>query len=277
MRFGLVTIPVALESAETRDEIDFTLLDDRDLSPIGYTKVNKKTGREVPAEHVVKGYEVRKNRFVVIEKQDLQRANPEATQTVEVFGFVDRDSIPAPYFERPYYLSPLRHGEKPYALLHEALRRTGRVGLARVVIHTRQFVAALFADGPVLTVDLLRYAHELRDPAHIDLPAAARSTSGSGAKELEMAKRLIDSMEIEWQPAKYRDEYRDDLLALIKKKAKAHGAERVAEPPLAKEPRGAEVVDLMALLKKSLEGKGRGRSAAERSARARDHRARKTA
>lgn len=270
VRFGLVTIPVALEPAETRDELDFTLLDERDLSPIGYAKVNKRTGRAVAPQHVVKGYEIRKRRYVVLTEQDLRRADPEATQTVEVFGFVEPDQIPPTFFERPYYLAPLCHGEKPYALLREALVRSGRVGLARIVIRTRQYVAALFASGPALTVNLLRYAHELRDPAELRLPAAA--AAGVERRELEMAEQLIGSLAVDWKPASYRDEYRADLLALIERKSKARGAAPAEPEPPAEEPRGAEVVDLMALLKKSLAEPGRRRSPAERAARARARR-----
>lgn len=257
LRFGLVTIPVAVHPAESPDDLDFGLLDRRSLAPVGYRRINKSTGKELPASEIVRGYEVSEGRWVVLSDADLKRANPEATQSVDIFAFVGRDEIAPIYYDRPYYLAPLKHGEKAYALLREALARSGRQALARVVLRTRQHVAAVYPLERALVLNLLRFAHELRDPAAYELPPAGLSKLGLSAKEVEMAERLIDGMVEAWEPARYKDEYRDDLLALIRRKSKSAGkAEGEAVAPAARAPK-AQVVDLMALLKKSVEEGGR--------------------
>lgn len=252
LSFGLVNIPVGLFPAESPDDLDLTLLDKRDLAPIGYNKVNKETGKPIEQSDIVKGYEVSDGKYVLLTDSDFKKANPKATQTVEIFGFLDTGAIPAVYFDRPYYLAPLKQGQKPYALLREALERSGKVGLARLVIRTRQYLAAVYPFGDVLVVNLLRYPHELRDPGVLDLP---ESKTRLTPKEVELAEKLIKGMEEDWQPKQYKDEYRDDLLALIRKKAKNPRAVE-AEPEPKAEPM-AEVVDLMALLKKSVAQKGK--------------------
>jgi DNA end-binding protein Ku len=213
INFGLVNIPVALYSAEADNSIDFDLLDKRDFSRVRYRRVNEKTGREVPWDEIVKGYEYKKGEYVALTDDDFLKANVEATQSIDIFDFVDAADISPIYFDKPYYLVPLKNGQRAYALLREVLRRTGKVGIARVVIRTRQHLAALLADGPVLILNLLRFSHELRDPSALDVPAA-RSTQGSN-QELKMAEQLVETMAGKWDPKKYRDEYHQDLLQLI--------------------------------------------------------------
>ena len=250
LRFGLVTIPVGLYAAESPDDLDLDLIDRRSQAPVGYSRINKETGRAVPAAAVVKGYAVAKGRYVVVTDQDLKRASPEATQTIDVVGFVDRAEIAPIYFDRPYYIAPTQHGGKAYALLREALAAAKRLALARLVVRTRQYVAAVYPWERVLVVQLLRYAHELRGTSDLEIPAAV-SRSAASAKELGMAERLIASMEQNWDPEEFKDEYRDQLLALIRKKARS-GKEIEVEEDSPPRPPKAEVVDLMALLQKSL-------------------------
>lgn len=250
LRFGLVTIPVGLYAAESPDDLDLDLIDRRSQAPVGYSRINKETGRAVPAAAVVKGYAVSKGRYVVVTDQDLKRASPEATQTIDVVGFVDQGEIAPIYFDRPYYIAPTQHGGKAYALLREALAASDRLALARLVVRSRQYVAAVYPWERVLVVQLLRYAHELRGTSDLEIPGTV-ARSAASAKELAMAERLIASMEQKWDPEEFKDEYRDQLLALIRRKARSGKEIEVEDEPVPRPPK-AEVVDLMALLQKSL-------------------------
>lgn len=255
LRFGLVTIPVGLYAAETADELDLDLIEKKSHAPVGYQRINKRTGRAVKPENVVKGYALSKGRYVVLSDDELERATPEATQTVDVVGFVDAAAIDPIYFDRPYYLAPSGHGDKAYALLREALRRSARYALARLVLRTRQYVAAVYPWERALVVHLLRYAHEIRDTKDLGLPATLPAATARG-KEMAMAEKLIASMEETWRPQDFKDEYRDQLLALIRKKART-GKEIEVEAAPAEERPKAEVVDLMALLQESVAKGGR--------------------
>ena len=251
--FGLVNIPVALYSAEKSDELSFNQLDKRDLSPVGYKRINKKTEKEVPWDQIVRGYEYEDGNYVVLTDQDLKRANVDATQTVEIVEFVDAAQIPPLYFDRPYYLEPTKAGRRAYALLRRTLRKTGMVGIARVVIRTRQHMAALLERDGVLVLDLLRWAHELREPKDLEVPDDDFEKSSLSGKEEEMAVKLVRGMAEKWNPRKFKDTYAEDVLKLIEKKV-ASGKTTVVderEPVPAKS--GGVVVDLMPLLKKSLE------------------------
>ena len=262
--FGLVNIPVGLHSAESRDEIHFKLLDRRNMSPIRYKRVNEESGREVPWEETVRGYEFSDGKYVALTDEDLKRASPEATQSIDIIDFVDLEDISPLYFDKPYYLAPDKKGAKSYALLRETLRRTGKVGIAKVVIRTRQYLAAVVARGDVLTLELLRYAHELRDPKDLDVP---HGKQGVSERELEMAEKLVEGMVEKWDPEKYKDDYRRDLMKMIEERVEAGELEASSEPaPKRERPAGAQVVDLMALLKNSLE-KGGGRKPAKKAAR----------
>ena len=247
--FGLVNIPVTLHSAEKRDDLDFTLLDRRDTSPIGYRKVNKATGEEVPRERIAKGMEVEDGRFVLVEEADFRRASPEKTQRIDIVSFSELSEIPVSYFDKPYYLEAVPKQEKGYILLREALRRAKRVGIAKVVIRTREYLAALVPQGSVLLLDLLRYPGELRETAKLNIPDSKKGVSD---KELQMAERLIDDLAEPWSPKKYRDEYRTQLLQFIMKKAEKGQVESPEVEPEKEAPRG-KVIDMMALLKRSVE------------------------
>jgi DNA end-binding protein Ku len=244
-------VPVALYPAESAEDLDFTLLDTKDLSPIGYRKVNKVTGEEVPADRIARGAEYAKGQYVLVTDEDIRRASPERTQRIDILSFADATEIDLRYFDRPYYLAPLAKNEKGYVLLREALRATHTVGVASVVIRTRQHVAALFALDRALVLDTLRFRSELRDPGRLPLPEEGVKGLGITGKETAMAEQLVRSMIEPWAPEKYRDEYRAELLEFIRRKAESGGAE---EPPAPAPPRKArgEVVDLMELLKQSL-------------------------
>src|SRR2546428_2661936 len=254
--FGLVNVPVELFSAEKRSaEIDLTMLDKRDLAPVGYKRVNKATGEDVPWSEVVKGYEYEDDKYVVLSSEDFRRANVEAAKTVDIQAFVDLDEIPPVYFETPYYLAPGKRGEKAYALLRDALKKAGKAGIATVVIKTRQYLAAVIPQDDVLLMDTLRYADQLKDAADLGIASSALHAKAT-AKELDMALRLIDDMSEKWQPRKFKDTYHDDLMARIKEKVRKGQTEEITEPEKGeKAPAKAEVIDLMALLKKSVERK----------------------
>lgn len=251
--FGLVHIPISLYSAEDNaSDLDFTMLDKRDMAPIGYRRINKKTGKEVEWGDIVKGYEYANDQYVVLGEEDFKRANVEATQTIDITDFVDAADIPSFYFDKPYFLEPAKKGEKSYALLRETLKRTGKIGIANVVIHTRQHLAALIPYGKVLVLNLMRFANELRDPSDLKLPESNAAT----AKEIEIAEQLVNGMAAAWEPKKYHDTYHEDLLQLIERKVKAGDTETVSDEDVAPPHKTAEVIDLMALLKRSVEATG---------------------
>jgi DNA end-binding protein Ku len=273
--FGLVNVPVELFSAEKRSsELDLTMLDKRDLAPVGYKRYNKASGEDVPWAEIVKGYEYEDGKYVVLSDEDFRRANVEAAKTVDIQAFVDASDIAPLFFETPYYLSPGKRGEKAYALLRDALRKSGKAGIATVVIRTRQYLAAVLPQEDVLVMNTLRYADELKQPEDLALPASALHAKAS-AKEIDMALRLIDDMSEKWQPDKFKDTYRDDLLARIEEKVKAGQTEEITAPEKGrKEGAGAEVIDLMALLKKSV---ARKQDKAEKERPRRHHKAKRRA
>jgi DNA end-binding protein Ku len=263
--FGLVNVPVELFSAEKRSaEIDLTMLDKRDLAPVGYKRVNKATGKEVPWSEVVKGYEYEDEKYVVLSAEDFRRANVEAAKTVDIQAFVDLKEIPALFFERPYYLAPGRRGEKAYALLRDAMAKAGKAGIATVVIRTKQYLAALVPQDDALILNTLRYQDELKSAKDLDIPEKLKGAKAT-SKELDMALTLIEDMADDWKPEKYRDTYHEDLMQRIEEKIKAGQTEEITEPEKEERPaKGAEVIDLMSLLKKSVEGGGRKGAARER-------------
>jgi DNA end-binding protein Ku len=247
--FGLVNIPVSLYSGSRSGTIDFDYLDKRDMAPVGYQRINKRTGKPVDWDDIVKGYQYDKGEYVVLGDEDFRLANPKATQSVEILHFVDQGSVAPEYFDTPYRLAPDKRGEKGYALLRDTLKKTGKIGIAHVVIRTRQHLAALRPEGDALLLDTLRYADELLDPEEFELPRT--SSVKVTAKEQEMAQRLVEDMSAKWKPEDYGDTYRKDLMARIKEKVKAGETEVIPEAPK-RAGGGAQVIDLMAALQKSL-------------------------
>ena len=258
--FGLVNIPVDLYPGAKSNTIDLDWIDKRDMAPVGYQRINKTTGKPVAKDDIVKGYQYQKGQYVILGDEDFKAANPKATQSVEIKAFVDAGAIPPQYFDTPYRLAPGKRGEKGYALLRETLRATKKVGIAEVIIRTKQHLAALLVDGDALVLELLRWSDELLDPAEFALPESGMQAAVSD-KELDLAKRLVDDMTEAWKPQQYHDTYREDLEAMIERKVKAGDTEAVAEAPRA-EGGGAKVIDLMAALKQSLESKPARRKAA---------------
>lgn len=258
--FGLINIPVSLVTAEQRDELDFTLLDKRDSSPIGYQKISKRTGKPVPGDRIVRGVEHTNGRYVIVSDADLRRASPERTQRIDILSFVEAAAIPPLYFDRPYYLEPARGGERGYALFREALRRTGKVAVAAVVVKTRQHLAAVLVHDRVLVLDVLRYASELRDPSKLRVPGTNLKALRITDRELKMAERLVAEMTEDWHPKKYHDEFRDELLAFIKKRGRAG---QLAVAPETRDepttPKRADIIDIAELLKRSLAKTGEDR------------------
>lgn len=247
--FGLVNVPVTLYPAEQRTDLSLHLIDSRDFSRVRYERVNADTGEEVPWDQVVKGYEYNDGNYVVIGQNELKAAAPEATQTVDVEAFVDLSEIDLIYFDKPYYLEPGKKGEKGYALLREALKESGKAGIAKVVIRTRQYVAALVPRGHALVLNLLRYQQELRATDELDLPGSI-SQVGVSKQELKMARDLIKSMSTKWDPKKYHDEYRDKLMKWIEERIESGETYEVAEVPAEEEePVSYNIMDA---LKKSL-------------------------
>jgi DNA end-binding protein Ku len=254
--FGLVSIPVRLYTAETSasDGLSFDLLDKRDFSRIRYRRVNEKTGKEVPWDDIIKGYEYKKGEYVALSDADFAHANVEATQTISITDFVDVSAVSPLYYDKPYYLEPLKNGQRAYALLREVLHNTGKVGIAKVVIRSREHLAMVLAEGPALVLELLRFPQELRDSSFLDLPGAGSKRAVVSPQEIKMAERLVESMMGKWQPEKYRDEYRDDLMKIIDRKVES-GKTKVVEstmPAAARAQRG-KVIDIMHLLRESVE------------------------
>lgn len=261
--FGLVQIPVSVYPAKEHDELDLTMLDRRDFSPIGYHRVNKRTGKEVAWENIVKGYEAGKGKYVVLTDADFEAANVEATRQIDILAFVGTEEIDPRYLDRPYYLAPQKAGKKAYALLRETLRRTGKVGIGKVVLRSRQHLCAIIGHEKTLLLQLLRFADELRKESELDLPETNLAKLGVTPKELKMAEQLVAGMVEKFQPEKYEDDYRRDLMKLVRKRIKAGEVNQVPEADAeTKRPRetGAKIIDLSALLAETLaSGKG-GRS-----------------
>jgi DNA end-binding protein Ku len=252
--FGLVNVPVELYPAEERKGFEFSMLDKRDFSPVGYKRYNKKSGKEVEWANIVKGYEYEKDQYVVLSDEDFRRANVKATRTIEIKAFVPAGEVPAQFYETPYYLAPGERGEKVYALLRETLRSTGRVAVAQVVIRTTQHLAVVVPAERALMLITLRYADELRGTRGLELPAESLKSVGVTAKEVDLAKRLVDDMGEHWKPEEFKDTYHEDLMRRIHEKIKRGETKEITKPERgeAAAPRSAQVIDLAALLKESL-------------------------
>lgn len=254
LSFGLLNVPVSLMSGERRTDLHFRMLDSRDKRPVRYERVNADTGEEVPWKDIVKAFEYDKGSYVVLEPDDIKSAAPESHETVEVETFVDAGDIPLQYFEKPYVLVPAKKAEKGYVLLRETLKQTGQVGISRVVIRTREYLAAVMPQDDALLLLLLRYPQELVDPTEYKLPEGNTGDYRISDKELEMAKQLIASMAGKWAPDSYKDEFRARLEKVIRAKMKSKGALAKAEDHEHEAPEDTttNVVDFMSLLQKSI-------------------------
>src|SRR6266513_2027418 len=269
--FGLVNIPIGLYPATKREDLSFRLLRKSDLSPVNYKRVAEKDGKEVPWNEIVKGYEYEKGKYVVLKEEDFQRVDLEATQTVDIQDFVDLDEIDPIFFYRPYYLEPQKGGDKAYALLRDSLAHKKKVGIAKVVIKTRQYLAGVKPEDGALVLELMHFADELADPQKLHVPKKLEI----GKREMTMAKSLIDSMSSKWEPQKYKDDYREALMEVIEEKVEAGGKEIEEKPKKALKP--TKVIDLVSVLQKSLEQTGSKEKSKGNSRAKKAHQTRKAA
>jgi DNA end-binding protein Ku len=248
--FGLVHIPVSLHSATAEHRMKFKLLDKDSMNPVGNRQVNKATGEAMKKEEVVKGFEYEKDQFVTVSPEEIKAALPKSTQTIDIEAFVDGSQISAVFYNKPYYVAPAAKGQKPYKLLLETMKRTGRVGIARVVISTRQHLAALIPAGDGLVLELLRWVDEVRDTAGIPMPDKDTKVTD---KEIRMAQQLVGELEGDFHPEEFHDEFREKLQQLVDAKVKAGQGEHIMKPIEGEEIKGsADIVDLTELLRRSL-------------------------
>lgn len=268
--FGLVNIPVKLYSAQAADDkIDFDLLDKRDFNRVRYRRVNEKTGEEVKWNQIVRGYQYEKGEYVALSDQDFAQANVQASQSIEITDFVATADIRPLYYDTPYYTEPLKNGRRAYALLRDVMEKTGKVGIAKIVLRTRQHLAALIPQGPLLVLHTLRYPHELRDSSRLDVPQANAKGRAVSAQEVKMAEQLLEAMIGKWDPDKYRDDYHEDLLKLIEKKIKAGQTKVIESAHQSPRPKRKDnVVDIMSLLRQSVKKAHQGKEGAGRQRKA---------
>lgn len=250
--FGLLNIPVTLQKAQEGSGLSFSLLDEEDYSPIKYKKVSAKTGKEVPMSRIVKGYEYESGQFAILDKDDFKRANPKATQTIDLEDFVSFEQIDLMFFDRPYYLVPQKSGIKGYFLLRDALKKSNKVAVGKIIIRTKMHLVCLMAKGDYLVLELLRFAHEVLELNEVNYLDGIEEPK-INAKEVKMAMELIDGMTADWAPEKYQDTYNDDIMRIIDQKIKKGEKAEVHYDEDAKiQAPNTNVVDLMPLLKKSL-------------------------
>jgi len=262
LAFGLVNVPIELHTAVRDSRPRFRMLHRQDESPIEYQRVCRKDGKPVAWEDLVKGYEYAKGQFVVLTKDDFETAALEKSRTIEILEFVNGEEIDDRYFEQPYYLAPAKGAERAYAVLREALRKSGYVGVSRFIMRETQHLAALEVVDDALMLTMMRFAEELVDTAPLSLP----DKSIVRDKELDMAEKLVGSLAGEWQPDKYKDEYRENLMRVIEAKLKGKSPKLTGE---AAGPGRADVVDLMERLRKSLKlSQSRGSAAPKATAKA---------
>jgi DNA end-binding protein Ku len=252
--FGLVNIPIALYPATKKEELSFRLLRKTDLSPVNYKRVAEKDGKEVPWDQIVKGYEYEKGKYIVLKDEDFQRVDLEATQTVDIQDFVDLDEIDPIFFYRPYYLEPQKGGDKAYVLLRDSLAQKKKVGIAKVVIKTRQYLAGVKPEDGALVLELMHFADELADTSKLHIPKKVQV----GKREMNMATALVDSMSSKWNPEKYHDDYREALMEVIEEKVEAGGKEIEEKPKKAAKP--TKVIDLVKVLQQSLVQTGKAKT-----------------
>lgn len=253
--FGLVSIPVALQNASRSEELKFRLLRQKDLSPVNYKRVAAVDGKEVPWDEIVKGYEYEKGKFVVLKEEDFKRVDLEATDTIDIVDFVDLAQINPIYFHRPYYLEPQKGGGVAYHLLRSVLADTNKAGISKVIIRTRQHLAAVKANGKLLVLELMRFADEIVAPSAINVPAER----APGKREITMAKTLVDQLTEDWDPERYTDDYSSALMKLIDQKVKS-GGKALPSADRGKKP-ATNVIDLASVLQQSLKEAGGGKPA----------------
>ncbi len=280
--FGLLNVPVQLYTAAKNVDLHFRMLDARNKKPIRYERVNAETGDEVPWKEIVKAFEYSKGNYVVVDEKEIRKLAPEATESVDIETFVDQTAIDPMYFEKPYYLVPVKKAEKGYVLLREALKKTGKVAIARVVIRTRQYLAMMFPKEDALVLNLLRFPQEIVEQEEFAFPTGALAKFRITAAEMKMAEDLLKSMAGKWAPTEYKDDFRDKLRKMIQQRVdKEQGTLTISnETEEHTDDAATNVVDFVSLLKKSLSGKSGGTKTASKKTpakRARAHARRKRA
>jgi DNA end-binding protein Ku len=264
--FGLVNVPVVLYAAERRAELGLKLIDSRNAARVRYERVNEETGEEVPWDQIVKGFEFEEGQYVLLSQEELENASVEMTKAIEIEQFVDREEIGIRYFDRPYLVAPAGKGEKGYVLLREAIGGAGKAGLARVVIRTRQYLAALVVEGDALVLELLRYADELQSVDDLDLPGSDLRKYNVTKQEVELASKLIEGMAGDWDPSQFKDEYRDALNRMIQKKIKSGQTEAISDVGVDEAKAPPASVNFMEALKRSVAGTPKKGAAKSRTA-----------
>lgn len=255
--FGLVNIPVSLTSAESKPEVQFHMVDRKNHARIRYERVNAETGEEVPWDRLVKGYEHDEGEFILLSDDELEAVQPKLTKTIEISEFVTLDDIDPILFEKPYYLEPDKRGRKAYALLREALRKSGKAGISRVVIRTKEYLSAMMVREDALVLMLLRFPEEIVSAAKLELPSSTAKEWQPAKKEMDLALRLIDEMTGKWKPEDYHDEYRDALLDFIEKKISGgESVSDVKQPREDEEEGSGKVLDLAEYLQRSFKKPG---------------------
>jgi DNA end-binding protein Ku len=255
--FGLVNVPISLYPATAQKELSFRMLRRSDLSPINYKRVAENDGKEVPWDQIVKGYEYEKGKFVVITSEDFERADIKATQTIDVVEFVHLHEIDPVFFDKPYYLEPQKQGAKAYVLLRDALKKMEMVGIAKVVIKTRQHLASIKPEQNALVLEVMHFAEELVSPSGLQIPG----DTSVGSREMQMASELIERLSGPWQPDKFTDDYRQALLDLIQKKIESGGRTPAAKTGGKRSP--TKVIDLVSVLRESLAQTGKRATSAK--------------
>jgi DNA end-binding protein Ku len=255
--FGLLNIGIHLHSAQKDKSVSFSMLDQKDLAPIKYRKVNSKSGKEVPYDRIVKGYEYERGEYVIMDKKDFKNANPEATQTMDIEDFVSVDEINPMFYEKPYYVTPQKNNEKGYALLRDVLKKTNTVAIGRIVLHNKQHLAMLMAQDNYIVLENLRFPHEIKTADEVEFLDEKKLNKKYNAKEFAMAQTLVKGMTAEWDPEKYQDSYYDDIMGIINKKVKQGDSYTIEKPEKSEKVAATNVVDLLPLLKKSLSSKAK--------------------
>lgn len=252
--FGLVHVPVGLFSATQEQEVDFDWLDKRTMDPVGYKRINKRTGKEIDKANIVKGVKLEGEKYVVISDEEIKAAYPKRTQVIAIETFVKATDVSFVYTEKPYYLAPDGKAQRVYALLREALTKAGVIGIARFVLHNKEHLAALIPAGPALMLGTLRWANEVRSPDELGLPKEGAAANSVKPTELKMAQQLIEEMTTSWKPKAYEDDFTAAIHELVKRKAKAGKTATVEPFEEAPDIGDSNVVDLTELLRGSLGG-----------------------
>lgn len=264
--FGLVNIPVSLMGAESRPDVQLHMVDSSNHARIRYERVNADTGEEVPWDRIVKGYEHDDGQFILLTEEELAAVQPKLTKTIEITEFVELADIDPILFEKPYYLEPEKRGRKAYALLREAMRESGKAGIARVVVRTREYLSAMFVRGDVMILMLLRFPQEIRSADKLELPSSDSKEWQPAKKEMSLAAKLIDEMTVEWKPQEFHDDYREALMDYVNRKvASGDTVSDVIESSDEDDEKGGKVLDLAEHLERSFKGAGASKAPKKKS------------